>query len=71
MTWIDWATIACVAYAALLSTLVAIRQQLRIRGEWALLRYQQRLRANSAGIKAGDPIYWDGHSVTTAPPRVD
>lgn len=48
MTWIDWATVACVVYAALLSTLVAIRQQLRIRGEWEreLLGYQQRIRAN-------------------------
>ena len=46
MTWIDWATVACVFYAALLSTLVAIRQQLRIRGERELLRYQQRLSGN-------------------------
>lgn len=69
MTWIDWATVACVVYAALLSTLVAIRQQLRIRGEWEVLRYRQRLRANidridlaaDPGIQAGDPVYWDGH----------
>ncbi len=53
MTWIDLATVACVVYAALLSTLVAIRQQLRIRGEWELLRYKQRLRdkRNRAGLQ--------------------
>ncbi len=46
MTWIDWAIVACAVYGALLSTLVAIRQQLRIRGEWQLLRYEQHLRAD-------------------------
>ena len=46
MTWIDWATVACVVYAVLLSTLVAIRQQLRIRGDRELLRYQQQHRAD-------------------------
>ena len=70
MTWIDWATVACVVYAALLSTLVAIRQQLRIRGDWDYLGYQQRLRVevdrvdlaaptSDPGIQAGDPVYWD------------
>jgi len=43
MTWIDWATVACAAYAALLSTLVAIRQQLRVRGERELCGCQQHL----------------------------
>ena len=76
MTWIDWATVACVVYAVLLSTLVAIRQQLRIRGDRELLRYQQRPRVKvdrvdllkpdlvapvaGSGIEAGDPVYWDG-----------
>ena len=31
MTWIEAATVVCAVYAALLSTLVAIRQQQRIR----------------------------------------
>ena len=69
MTWIDWATVACVVYAALLLTLVAIRQQLRIKGDREFRGYQQRLRVDvnrvleclyqDPGIQAGDPVYWD------------
>ncbi len=54
MTWIDWATVACVVYAALLSTLVAVRQQLWIRNR------QHRRDKVAEPIQAGDPVYWDG-----------
>ena len=42
MTWIEAAVVACAVYAALVLTLVAIRQQLRSRGEWERLGYHLR-----------------------------
>ena len=36
MTWIDWVTVACVVFVALLTIV-----------EWELLRYQQRLRVKA------------------------
>ncbi len=60
MTWIDWATLTCVVCAALLWTMVAIRQQLRIRGERELLRCQQRHRAAFDWLNlASDPTTTD------------
>ncbi len=61
MTYMDWMTLAIAVYAAAISTLIGIRQQLRIRGEWELLRHRQRLRADSEEIKAGGAVYWDGN----------
>jgi hypothetical protein len=51
MTWIDWAIVACLAYATLLPTAIVIRQHLWIRNERELLKCQQRLRAERDRLK--------------------
>ena len=69
MMWIDWATLAIAVYAALVWTLVAIRQHLRIRVD--VNRALDYLKPPSVEfeIQAGAPVCWDASLPWVRRPR--